>query len=191
MQYLFFFRQILCCNQRLPVRYAQKPDPVQYIRYTPNQKGSEHNSCAQQRIIHMAKVQQNPMDPQKFKITQKIPHLLYLLQSLSCICHLAKRQFPSNWKNLKEFTTVLDKRLAAYGRGLQRIHNEKFANSKAKQERTLLKKEDEVDSVSQEARERDRLYEHRRERNIAHNKPEKLHKFKQNRGREISERIAL
>uniref|UniRef100_A0A183I4B4 SKIP_SNW domain-containing protein n=1 Tax=Onchocerca flexuosa TaxID=387005 RepID=A0A183I4B4_9BILA len=57
----------------LPVRHAQKPDPVQYIRYTPSQQGGGHNSGAQQRIIRMVEVQQDPMEPPKFKINQKIP----------------------------------------------------------------------------------------------------------------------
>lgn len=40
---------------------------MQYIRYTPSQQGGGHNSGAQQRIIRMVDVQQDPMEPPKFK----------------------------------------------------------------------------------------------------------------------------
>lgn len=40
---------------------------MQYIRYTPSQQGGGHNSGAQQRIIRMVEVQQDPMEPPKFK----------------------------------------------------------------------------------------------------------------------------
>lgn len=58
---------IVQVSSALPVRHAQKPNPVQYIRYTPSQQGSGHNSGAQQRIIRMVEVQQDPMEPPKFK----------------------------------------------------------------------------------------------------------------------------
>lgn len=63
LDYAIFFQ----VASALPVRHAQKPDPVQYIRYTPSQQGGGHNSGAQQRIIRMVEVQQDPMEPPKFK----------------------------------------------------------------------------------------------------------------------------
>ncbi|VDN90980.1 unnamed protein product [Brugia pahangi] len=234
----------------LPVRHAQKPDPVQYIRYTPSQQGGGHNSGAQQRIIRMVEVQQDPMEPPKFKINQKIPRappsppapVMHSPPRKTTVKEQADWKIPpciSNWKNPKGFTIALDKRLAADGRGLQQVHiNENFAKlaeslyladrtareavetraqmerrvaqnkkaeqeekmramaAKARQERTVLKKVHEDDSVNQEARERDqirrdRLDEHRRERNIARNNPDKLDRFKKGRERDISEKIAL
>ncbi|VDK89243.1 unnamed protein product, partial [Onchocerca ochengi] len=234
----------------LPVRHAQKPDPVQYIRYTPSQQGGGHNSGAQQRIIRMVEVQQDPMEPPKFKINQKIPRappsppapIMHSPPRKTTVKEQADWKIPpciSNWKNPKGFTIALDKRLAADGRGLQQVHiNENFAKlaeslyladrtareavetraqmerrvaqnkkaeqeekmramaAKARQERTILKKVHEDDSISQEARERDqirrdRLDEHRRERNIARNNPDKLDRFKKGRERDISEKIAL
>ncbi|VIO99461.1 Hypothetical 60.2 kDa protein T27F2.1 in chromosome V, putative [Brugia malayi] len=234
----------------LPVRHAQKPNPVQYIRYTPSQQGGGHNSGAQQRIIRMVEVQQDPMEPPKFKINQKIPRappsppapVMHSPPRKTTVKEQADWKIPpciSNWKNPKGFTIALDKRLAADGRGLQQVHiNENFAKlaeslyladrtareavetraqmerrvaqnkkaeqeekmramaAKARQERTVLKKVHEDDSVNQEARERDqirrdRLDEHRRERNIARNNPDKLDRFKKGRERDISEKIAL
>lgn len=57
----------------LPVQHAEKLGPAHYIRYTPSQQGSQFNSGAQQRIIRMVEAQQDPMEPPKFKINQKIP----------------------------------------------------------------------------------------------------------------------
>lgn len=57
----------------LPVRHAEKQAPAQYVRYTPSQQGVQFNSGAQQRIIRMVEAQQDPMEPPKFKINQKIP----------------------------------------------------------------------------------------------------------------------
>ncbi|MFH4974650.1 hypothetical protein AB6A40_001359 [Gnathostoma spinigerum] len=67
---------------------------------------------------------------------------------------------------------------------------------KARQERAAMKKSHEDDAANQEARERDlirrdRLDEHRRERNIARNNPDKLERLKRGKERDISEKIAL
>lgn len=57
----------------LPVRAAEKAGPAQYIRYTPSQQGDQFNSGAKQRVIRMVEAQNDPMEPPKFKINQKIP----------------------------------------------------------------------------------------------------------------------
>ncbi|KRX66867.1 SNW domain-containing protein 1, partial [Trichinella sp. T9] len=138
----------------LPVRHAEKVAPSQYIRYTPSQQNTQLNSGAQQRIIRMVEVQQDPMEPPRFKINQKIPRpppsppapvmhsptrnvfrlLFFCHYSLVFTVSVKEQQewkIPpciSNWKNAKGFTVPLDKRLAADGRGLQQVHiNENFA----------------------------------------------------------------
>ncbi|KHN80171.1 Uncharacterized protein T27F2.1 [Toxocara canis] len=67
---------------------------------------------------------------------------------------------------------------------------------KARQERAQMKKAHEGEAGNEEARERDqirrdRLDEHRRERNIARNNPDKLERLKRGKERDISEKIAL
>ncbi|VDN03431.1 unnamed protein product [Thelazia callipaeda] len=123
----------------LPVRHAERPNPIQYIRYTPSQQSSGFNSGAQQRIIRMVEVQQDPMEPPKFKINQKIPRappsppapVMHSPPRKTTVKEQADWKIPpciSNWKNPKGFTIALDKRLAADGRGLQQVHiNENFA----------------------------------------------------------------
>lgn len=51
----------------MPVRCAEKLGPAQYIRYTPAQQGAAFNSGAKQRVIRMVELQQDPMDPPKFR----------------------------------------------------------------------------------------------------------------------------
>ncbi|VDK74876.1 unnamed protein product [Onchocerca ochengi] len=123
----------------LPVRHAQKQDPVQYIRYTPSQQGDGYNSGAKQRIIRMVEVQQDPMEPPKFKINRKIPRappsppppVMHSPPRKTTVELQVDWKIPpciSNWKNPKGFTIALDKRLVVDGRGLQQVHiNENFA----------------------------------------------------------------
>ncbi|KFD70647.1 hypothetical protein M514_11260 [Trichuris suis] len=123
----------------LPVRHAAKEAPPQYIRYTPSQQSSMHNSGAQQRIIRMVEVQQDPMEPPRFKINQKIPRpppsppppVMHSPTRKVSVKEQQEWKIPpciSNWKNSKGYTVPLDKRLAADGRGLQQVHiNENFA----------------------------------------------------------------
>lgn len=123
----------------LPVQHAQQTAPAQFIRYTPSQQGEQFNSGAQQRIIRMVEVQQDPMEPPKFKINQKIPRpppsppapVLHSPTRKVTVKEQAEWKIPpcvSNWKNPKGYTIPLDKRLAADGRGLQQTHiNENFA----------------------------------------------------------------
>ncbi|XP_003370217.1 SNW domain-containing protein 1 [Trichinella spiralis] len=115
----------------LPVRHAEKVAPSQYIRYTPSQQNAQLNSGAQQRIIRMVEVQQDPMEPPRFKINQKIPRPPPSPPAPVSVKEQQEWKIPpciSNWKNAKGFTVPLDKRLAADGRGLQQVHiNENFA----------------------------------------------------------------
>lgn len=60
----------------------------------------------------------------------------------------------------------------------------------------LKKAEEEDANVQEEAKERelirrDRIEDHRRERNIARSRPDKLEKLKRDKERDISEKIAL
>jgi SNW domain-containing protein 1 len=51
----------------MPVRYAEKQAPAQYIRYTPSQQGHSFNSGAKQRVIRMVEAQVDPLEPPKFR----------------------------------------------------------------------------------------------------------------------------
>ena len=123
----------------LPTRAAEKQEPAQYIRYTPSQQGMAFNSGAKQRVIRMVEVQQDPMEPPKFKINKKVPRgppsppapVMHSPTRKVSAKEQADWKIPpciSNWKNAKGYTIPLDKRLAADGRGLQQVHiNENFS----------------------------------------------------------------
>jgi SNW domain-containing protein 1 len=121
----------------LPVQHAKKVGESQFIRYTPSQQAA--GRPAQQRIIRVVEEQQDPMEPPRFKINQKIPRpppsppapVLHSPPRRVSAQEQADWKIPpciSNWKNPKGYTVALDKRLAADGRGLQQTHiNENFA----------------------------------------------------------------
>merc|ERR1712038_865100 len=123
----------------MPVRHAEKQAPAQYIRYTPSQQGVAFNSGAKQRIIRMVEAQKDPMEPPKFKTNKKIPRgppsppapVMHSPNRKVTVKEQQEWKIPpciSNWKNAKGYTILLDKRLAADGRGLQGVHiNENFA----------------------------------------------------------------
>lgn len=123
----------------LPVRHAEKQAEPQYIRYTPSQQGENHNSGAEQRIIRIVDVQQDPLEPPRFKINKKIPQappsppptVMHSPTRKLTVKEQQDWRIPpciSNWKNARGYTIPLDKRLAADGRGLQQVHiNENFA----------------------------------------------------------------
>lgn len=106
-----------------------------FIRYTPGQQGGDGNK---QRIIKMSSVQEDPLEPPKWKF-KKIPKgppsppppVLRSPPRKVTAKEQAEWNIPpciSNWKNNKGFTIALDKRLAADGRGLQDNHiNDGFA----------------------------------------------------------------
>ncbi|KAK8861685.1 pre-mRNA-processing protein 45 [Kwoniella newhampshirensis] len=106
-----------------------------YIRYTPaNQNAGE----GKQRIIKMTEVQEDPLEPARFK-HKKIPRgpdeppppVLQSPPRPATAQDQKDWMIPpciSNWKNNKGYTIPLDKRLAADGRGLQDVHiNDNFA----------------------------------------------------------------
>lgn len=106
-----------------------------YIRYTPANQGADKSK---QRIIKMTEVQEDPLEPPRFK-HKKIPRgpgspPPPVLQSPPrAITKQDQKDWDippciSNWKNNKGFTVPLDKRLAADGRGLQDMGiNDNFA----------------------------------------------------------------
>ncbi|ORY21421.1 SKIP/SNW domain-domain-containing protein [Naematelia encephala] len=106
-----------------------------YIRYTPaNQSEGE----GKQRIIKMTTVQEDPLEPARFK-HKKIPRgpaeppppVMQSPPRAATAQDQKDWMIPpciSNWKNNKGYTIPLDKRLAADGRGLQDVHiNDNFA----------------------------------------------------------------
>ncbi|RXK39651.1 pre-mRNA-processing protein 45 [Tremella mesenterica] len=118
-----------------PKHVAKANTDSSYIRYTPaNQSADE----GKQRIIKMSSVQEDPLEPPKFK-HKKIPKApdeppVPVLQSPPRPATAQDQKdwmIPpciSNWKNNKGYTIPLDKRLAADGRGLQDVHiNDNFA----------------------------------------------------------------
>eukprot|EP01147_Barroeca_monosierra_P008996 gene8996-1327_t len=110
-----------------------------FIRYTPSQGGSGHNSGARQRIIRMVEEQVDPLEPPKFKTNKVIPR--GPPSPPAPVLHSPPRKVTaeeqrnwaippciSNWKNHRGFTVPLDKRMAADGRGLQDVTiNDNFA----------------------------------------------------------------
>jgi SNW domain-containing protein 1 len=103
-----------------------------YVKYTPM------NPSASTRIIRIAEVQVDPLEPPKFK-HKKVP--LPPSSPPAPVLHSPPRKTTreeqlewaippciSNWKNAKGFTIPLDKRLASDGRGLQEATiNDRFA----------------------------------------------------------------
>ncbi|KAG9008614.1 mRNA splicing protein [Tulasnella sp. JGI-2019a] len=108
-----------------------------FIRYTPGQQGTSTGGL-KQRIIKMTEVQEDPLEPPRFK-HKKIPRgppsppppILRSPPRKATAAEQKEWMIPpciSNWKNNKGFTIPLDKRLAADGRGLQDVHiNDNFA----------------------------------------------------------------
>lgn len=106
-----------------------------YIRYTPANQGADKSK---QRIIKMTEVQEDPLEPARFK-HKKIPRgpgsppPPVMHSPPRAITKQDQKDWDippsiSNWKNNKGFTVPLDKRLAADGRGLQDMGiNDNFA----------------------------------------------------------------
>lgn len=122
-----------------PAQVAKKQEPATYIRYTPSQQGVMYNSGAKQRVIRMVEMQQDPIEPPRFKTNKKIPRgppsppapVMHSPTRKVTVKEQQEWKIPpciSNWKNPKGYTIPLDKRLASDGRGLQDPHiNDKFA----------------------------------------------------------------
>ncbi|NXD32359.1 PRP45 protein, partial [Spelaeornis formosus] len=118
-----------------PKHVPKNNNESEYIRYTPaNQSADE----GKQRIIKMTTVQEDPLEPPRFK-HKKIPRgpaeppppVMHSPPRAATAQDQKDWMIPpciSNWKNNKGYTIPLDKRLAADGRGLQDIHiNDNFA----------------------------------------------------------------
>eukprot|EP00299_Pterocystis_sp_00344_P000122 c10036_g2_i1.p1 GENE.c10036_g2_i1~~c10036_g2_i1.p1 ORF type:complete len:468 (-),score=120.06 c10036_g2_i1:123-1454(-) len=109
---------------------SQKRGPT-YMRYTPQQSTTNHNSGAQQRIISLVESQRDPLEPprhQHKRVPGGIPSPPPPVQHSPPRKLSAQDQqdwkIPaciSNWKNPKGFTIPLDKRMAADGSGLQQV----------------------------------------------------------------------
>lgn len=104
----------------------------QYIRYTPASTSDQ----GKQRIIKMSEVQEDPLEPPRFK-HKKIPRapdgppppVMQSPPRRATVQEGKDWQIPpciSNWKNNKGYTIALDKRLAADGRGLQDVSENPF-----------------------------------------------------------------
>ncbi|XP_062963481.1 SNW domain-containing protein 1-like [Cynocephalus volans] len=122
-----------------PLGAVDKLAPARYIRYSPAQQGGPFNSGATQRIIRMAEMRTDPMEPPRFKTNKKIPRgppsppapVMCSPSRQMTVREQREWKIPpciSNWKNAKGYTIPLDKRLAADATGLQTVHiGEKFA----------------------------------------------------------------
>ncbi|WVQ93525.1 pre-mRNA-processing protein 45 [Kwoniella sp. CBS 9459] len=118
-----------------PKHVPKSSDEASYIRYTPANQGAGEGK---QRIIKMTEVQEDPLEPPRFK-HKKIPRgpdeppppVLQSPPRAATAQDQKDWMIPpciSNWKNNKGYTIPLDKRLAADGRGLQDVHiNDNFA----------------------------------------------------------------
>ncbi|WRT65819.1 pre-mRNA-processing protein 45 [Kwoniella shivajii] len=118
-----------------PKHVPKTNNDASYIRYTPANQGSGEGK---QRIIKMTEVQEDPLEPARFK-HKKIPRgpaeppppVLQSPPRAATAQDQKDWMIPpciSNWKNNKGYTVPLDKRLAADGRGLQDVHiNDNFA----------------------------------------------------------------
>lgn len=118
-----------------PKHVPKTNSDAQFIRYTPaNQAEGERK----QRIIKMSTVQEDPLEPPKFK-HKKIPRAAD--EPPAPVLHSPPRAVTaqdqkdwmippciSNWKNNKGYTIPLDKRLAADGRGLQDVSYRRSMN---------------------------------------------------------------
>ncbi|KDO25963.1 hypothetical protein SPRG_08616 [Saprolegnia parasitica CBS 223.65] len=109
-----------------------------YIRYTPHDQGNG-DKPPEQRIIRMVEAPVDPMQPPKYKHKKAVrgpgsppvPVLHSPPRKLTVQDQQAWKIPPciSNWKNAKGYTIALDKRLAADGRGLQKVTvNDQFAS---------------------------------------------------------------
>lgn len=117
-----------------PKHVPKSNNDASYIRYTPANAGAE----GKQRIIKMTEVQEDPLEPARFK-HKKLPRgpgsppapVMHSPPRAPTAEEQKDWMIPpciSNWKNNHGFTVPLDKRLAADGRGLQDVHiNDNFA----------------------------------------------------------------
>ncbi|PFH38511.1 SKIP/SNW domain-containing protein [Besnoitia besnoiti] len=121
------------------VKTKQDKASAEFFRYTPAQQGTGHNSGCAQRVLRVEDMQQDPMNPPKFRHKRAPaaagsppPPVMHSPPRKLTQQDQAEWKIPpsiSNWKNQKGYTIPLDKRLQADGRNLQDVSiNDKFAS---------------------------------------------------------------
>jgi SNW domain-containing protein 1 len=109
-----------------PTKIKKQQLDAKFIRYTSAQQGEALNSGAQQRVIRMVNVQNDPMEPPRFLTNKKIPRgppsppapVLHSPTRKVTAEEQSEWKIPpcvSNWKNQKGHTIPLHIRLAADG----------------------------------------------------------------------------
>eukprot|EP01135_Chromosphaera_perkinsii_P011957 Nk52_evm10s2542 gene=Nk52_evmTU10s2542 len=116
-------------NPALQIAKQNNNKAAQYIRYTPADQNSAHNSGASQRIIKLVEMPTDPMEPPKFKHklaprgppSPPAPVMHSPPRKLTQEDHKNWKIPPSisQYKNPRGYTVALDKRLAAEGRDLE------------------------------------------------------------------------
>ncbi|CBZ53512.1 conserved hypothetical protein [Neospora caninum Liverpool] len=121
------------------VKTKQDKSGAEFYRYTPAQQGTGHNSGCAQRVLRVEDMQEDPMNPPKFRHKRAPaaagsppPPVMHSPPRKLTQQDQAEWKIPpsiSNWKNQKGYTIPLDKRLQADGRNLQDVSiNDKFAS---------------------------------------------------------------
>ena len=138
-------------------------------RYTPVEPLT--GRVLDQRVIHMVEVEQDPLDPPKFRHL-KVPAafnddpvpILHSPPRKVTVQDQQDWKIPpciSNWKNARGYTIPLDKRLAADGRGLQQtVVNDRFATFAEALQVAESKMREEVElrnSIVRQQKEKERL----------------------------------
>ena len=130
--------KIVAAKTHNPDVLARKEKPS-FVRYTPANTNTAHNSGARQRIIKLVEAPVDPMLPPKFSMTKApvnppsppVP-VMHSPERKLTKKDAADWKIPpvvSNWKNNRGYTISLDKRLAAEGRDLQdHSINDRFAS---------------------------------------------------------------
>ncbi|KAL6274613.1 hypothetical protein ACE6H2_025305 [Prunus campanulata] len=114
-----------------PKNIAKQSTGSKIIKYMPSQKAAAFNSGAKARIIRMAEMPVDPLEPPKFK-HKRVPRpsgsppvpVMHSPPRPVTVKDLKDWKIPpciSNWKNHKGYTIPLDKRLAAEGKVLQEL----------------------------------------------------------------------
>ncbi|CAB4318751.1 unnamed protein product [Prunus armeniaca] len=112
-----------------PKNIAKQSTGSKIIKYTPSQKAAAFNSGAKARIIRMAEMPVDPLEPPKFK-HKRVPRpsgsppvpVMHSPPRPVTVKDLKDWKIPpciSIWKNQKGYTIPLDKRLASEGKVLQ------------------------------------------------------------------------
>ena len=143
--------------------------PAEFYKYTPVEPLT--GRVLDQRVIHMVEVEQDPLDPPKFRHL-KVPAafnddpvpILHSPPRKVTVQDQQDWKIPpciSNWKNARGYTIPLDKRLAADGRGLQQtVVNDRFATFAEALQVAESKMREEVElrnSIVRQQKEKERL----------------------------------